>query len=77
MTDGALNIASGEVHSFRSVADMAVALAAKPVPIKPSPRTGPMPHNGYRPFDVSATKAAFPDFRYTPLREGLRLAAQG
>lgn len=74
---GALNVASGEVHSFRSVADMVVALAAKPVPIKPSPRTGPMPHNGYRPFDVSATKAAFPDFRYTPLREGLRLADRG
>jgi UDP-glucose 4-epimerase len=74
---GALNIASGEVHSFRSVAEMAAALAASSVPIKPSPRTGPMPHNGYRPFDVSATKAAFPDFRYTPLREGLRLAAPG
>lgn len=74
---GALNVASGEVHSFRSVADMAVALAASPVPIKSSPRTGPMPHNGYRPFDVSATRAAFPDFRYTPLREGLRLAAVG
>jgi len=74
---GALNIASGEVHAFRSVAEMAVALAGKPVPIRSSPRTGPMPHNGYRPFDVSATKAAFPDFRYTPLREGLRLAALG
>ena len=74
---GALNIASGEVHSFRSVADMAVGLAAKPVPIKSSPRTGAMPHNGYRPFDVSATKVAFPDFGYTPLREGLRLAAPG
>ncbi|MGO9397877.1 MAG: NAD-dependent epimerase/dehydratase family protein [Xanthobacteraceae bacterium] len=74
---GALNVASGEAHSFRSVADMVVALAAKPVPIKASPRTGPMPHNGYRPFDVSATKAAFPDFRYTPLREGLRLADRG
>jgi UDP-glucose 4-epimerase len=34
-----------------------------------------MPHNGYRPFDVSATRAAFPDFRYTPLREGLPAAA--
>jgi UDP-glucose 4-epimerase len=74
---GALNIASGEVHSFRSVAEMAVALATKPVPIRSSPRTGPMPHNGYRPFDVSATTAAFPDFSYTPLSEGLRLAALG
>jgi UDP-glucose 4-epimerase len=74
---GALNIASGEVHSFRDVAEMAVALAGAKVAIKSSPRTGPMPHNGYRPFDVAATKAAFPDFRYTPLREGLRRAAQG
>ena len=72
---GALNIASGEVHSFRSIAEMTVALAASPVPIRSSPRTGPMPHNGYRPFEVSATKAAFPDFRYTQLPEGLRLAA--
>ena len=29
---GTLNVASGEVHSFRSVAEMAVALATKPVP---------------------------------------------
>jgi UDP-glucose 4-epimerase len=74
---GALNIASGEVHSFRDVADMTMALAGANVAIKSSPRTGPMPHNGYRPFDVSATKVAFPDFHYTPLREGLRFAAQG
>jgi UDP-glucose 4-epimerase len=73
---GALNIASGEVHSFRDVADMTVALAGAKVAIKPSPRSGPMPHNGYRPFDVAATKAAFPDFHYTPLREGLRRAAE-
>lgn len=74
---GALNIASGEVHSFRDVADMTVALAGAKVAIKPSPRSGPMPHNGYRPFDVAATKAAFPDFHYTALREGLRRAAEG
>jgi UDP-glucose 4-epimerase len=74
---GALNIASGEVHSFRDVADMTVALAGTKTTIKPSPRSGPMPHNGYRPFDVAATKVAFPDFHYTPLREGLRRAAEG
>jgi UDP-glucose 4-epimerase len=72
---GALNVASGDVHSFRSVADMAVARAGRPVAIKATPRSGPMPHNGYRPFDVAATYAAFPDFRYTPLAEGLRRAA--
>jgi hypothetical protein len=72
---GVLNVATGEVHSFRAVAEMAVALAAKPVPIRGTPRSGPMPHNGYRPFDSSASGAAFPDFRYTLLPEGLRRAA--
>ena len=33
--------------------------------IKGSPRNGPMPHNGYRPFDPAATLKAFPGFRYT------------
>lgn len=71
---GTLNIASGEVHSFRSVAEMAVARAAKPVPIKSSSRSGPMPHNGYRPFDAAACRAAFPDFRYTSLDDGMARA---
>ena len=30
-----------------------------------------MPHDGYRPFDIAACRAAFPDFHYTPLAEGL------
>jgi len=72
---GVLNVASGDVYSFRAVAEMAVALAPTPVPIRSTPRNGPMPHNGYRPFDSRATRAAFPDFRYTPLQEGLRHAA--
>ncbi len=72
---GVLNLATGDVHSFRAVAEMAVALAPKPVPIRGTPRSGPMPHNGYRPFDSSACREAFPDFRYTPLHEGLRRAA--
>lgn len=72
---GALNIATGEVHSFRDIAEMVVALAPRPVAIRPSPRSGPMPHNGYRPFDISACRAAFPDFRYRPIAQGLREAA--
>ena len=30
-----------------------------------------MPHNGYRPFDASGIRRAFPDFRITPWREGI------
>jgi len=68
---GALNIATGAVASFRDIAEIVVRLSGRPVPIRPTPRTGPMPHNGYRPFDPAACYAAFPDFRYVPLPEGL------
>jgi UDP-glucose 4-epimerase len=71
---GALNIATGEVHSFREIAEQVVRLSGRVVAIKGSPRSGPMPHNGLRPFDISACRAAFPDFRYTTLERGLELA---
>jgi hypothetical protein len=70
-----LNIATGEVHSFREIANATAAIAGKGVAIRATPRVGPMPHNGYRPFDNAACKQAFPDFGYTPIGEGLRKAA--
>lgn len=50
---------------------MAAKLVGRPATITGSPRQGPMPHGDYRPFDIAATRAAFPDFRYTPLPDGL------
>ena len=72
---GALNIATGEVHSFRDIAEQAVAISGRRSAIKGSPRVGPMPHNGYRPFDIAACRKAFPDFTYTPLAEGMKKSA--
>lgn len=71
---GVLNVATGQVASFRSIAEQVVAIAGTGSAIKGLPRRGPMPHNGYRPFDPSACRAAFPDFRFTPLSEGLARA---
>jgi UDP-glucose 4-epimerase len=71
---GILNIATGTVTSFRALAEAAVALSPRKVAINGSPRNGPMPHNGYRPFDPAATFVAFPDFRYTALNAGLKRA---
>lgn len=71
---GSLNVATGTVTSFREAAEQAVRLSGKDVAISGSPRRGPMPHNGYRPFDPSATKAAFPDFQYTRLADGMAQA---
>jgi nucleoside-diphosphate-sugar epimerase len=69
---GALNAATGQVRSFREIAEAASALAAAPVAICGSPRSGPMPHNGLRPFDVSAIHSAFPAFRFTPFETALQ-----
>jgi nucleoside-diphosphate-sugar epimerase len=71
---GTLTVATGAVHSFRAIAEQIAALAGWPVPIRATPRQGPMPHGGYRPFDIAACRAAFPDFRYTPLAQGLARA---
>ena len=73
-SSGVLNVATGAVASFRALADKAVALSPRKVEIKGSPRVGPMPHNGYRPFDPAATQKAFPGFHYTPLDVGLARA---
>jgi nucleoside-diphosphate-sugar epimerase len=70
-SQGSLNIATGEVHSFRSVAEQVIALSAHDVALKKIPRNGPIPHNGFRPFAISTCKAAFPNFSYTLLKEGL------
>jgi UDP-glucose 4-epimerase len=71
---GILNIATGTVHTFRAIAEKAVDLATRKVSISGRPRQGSMPHNGYRPFDIAALRAAFPDFTYTPLFEGMAKA---
>ena len=73
---GDLNLASGTVASFREVADLAVALEGRAVSVEGSLRRGPMPHNGYRPFDIAACRAAFPDFTWRPLALGMAQAAK-
>ncbi len=71
---GSLNIATGEVHSFREIADLVIAQSPHNVAIKEAPRNGPMPHNGYRPFDIAACRSAFPDFGYTAIAAGVAKA---
>ena len=63
---GSLNAATGQVLSFREIAERVVAASGRQITIKGSPRSGPMPHNGYRAFDIAAIAAAFPGFTPTP-----------
>lgn len=71
-SQGTLNIATGEVHSFRSIAETIARAASPAVPVRGTERVGPMPHNGYRAFDPADTYAAFPDFKYVSLNDGLK-----
>ncbi|RDV03155.1 NAD-dependent epimerase/dehydratase family protein [Undibacter mobilis] len=65
---GILNAATGEVRSFNAIAQAAARFGS--VAISTTPRSGPMPHNGYRPFGVAAVTVAFPQFRFTPFETG-------
>lgn len=70
-SSGVLNIATGRVMSFHEIAERISRMAAPAVPVSGSPRSGPMPHDGYRPFEIAACRAAFPDFQYVGLADGL------
>ena len=73
-TRGALNATTGVVASFRNLAEMTIGFADQSIEIENLSRSGPMPHNGYRPFDPSEVKRLFPDFAFTELEAGLRAA---
>jgi nucleoside-diphosphate-sugar epimerase len=69
---GVVNAVSGEVVSFRTLAEF-IAQQSKPeVSVEGSPRVGAMPHNGLRPFQPSAALTAFPGFAFTHWRTGIQ-----
>jgi len=70
---GELNIATGTSTSFREIAELAVKLSGKSAEIRGTPRQNPITH---RHFDITECLKAFPQFRYTPLRDGLERAAR-
>jgi nucleoside-diphosphate-sugar epimerase len=70
-SSGVFNAVSGDVVSFRALAEFIVEEFRPPVVIKGSPRFGPMPHNGLRPFARSAALATFPGFQFTRWQEGI------
>src|SRR5207244_7753620 len=70
---GVANAVSGDVVSFRELAEFTASQFEPKVAVRSTPRSGPMPHNGYRAFDNSAIFEAFPGFRFRALRDGLSL----
>ncbi|MDQ3068441.1 MAG: NAD-dependent epimerase/dehydratase family protein [Acidobacteriota bacterium] len=68
---GVANAVSGQVASFRELAELAAASFTPRVAVRGTPRAGEMPHGGFRPFDNRAVLEAFPGFVFKGWREGL------
>jgi nucleoside-diphosphate-sugar epimerase len=73
---GIVNAVSGEVVSFRELAEFISREFSPPVLVNTSPRIGSVPHGGYRSFDNRAVLQAFPGFVFKTWREGMRLVHQ-
>ena len=74
---GSLNLVTGEVHSFHEVAEAILHITGSDSLITYTPRVGPMPHNGYRPFATRNIKESFPNLNLKSLDEGLTLMHSG
>ena len=70
--EGILNIASGEIHTFRDIAEIINKLFKDKVLILKTLRKGKMPHDGYRSFDTTKIFNLFPEHTNTSIYVGLK-----
>ena len=75
-SSGIANAVSGNVVSYRELAEFTAREFTPHVLVKGSLRAGGMPHGGYRAFDNRAVLQAFPGFQFRHWREGLELVHQ-
>ena len=68
---GIANAVTGNIVSFRTLAEFIAAQFSPAVAIKRSPRVSPVPHNGFRAFAPSAARGIFPGFTFISWREGI------
>lgn len=73
---GIANAVSGQVVSFREMAEFAAAAFSPRVTVRGSTRVGTMPHNGYRAFDNRELCSALPELHFKHWQEGLTLVHQ-
>lgn len=71
---GALNAATGISTSFHDIAHETARLFGPQMRVESLKRQGPPPHLMHRHFDVTGCLKAFPEFRFTPLAQGLAAA---
>lgn len=69
---GIINAVSGKVYSFEKIAKFTNKIFRKNNSILKLTRVGPMPHNGFRPFDNSLIKKHFKEIKTTKIEEGIK-----
>ena len=69
---GVFNLASGIVTSFNKIAKIVVTLTNSKSRILNTKRVGLMPHNGYRPFNVTFIKKNFKNIELNTIEDGVK-----
>ena len=69
---GVFNLASGIVTSFNKIAKIVVTLTNSKSKILNTKRVGLMPHNGYRPFNVTFIKKNFKNIELNTIEDGVK-----
>lgn len=70
---GELNLATGKVYSFYEIAHFISELFGAKSKVISTTRNGPMPHNGYRPFNIRKLTSFFPEHQSCSIYDGLTL----
>ena len=69
---GILNLASGKVYSFKYIAELIINFSKSKSELIKIKRVGPMPHNGYRPFDIQLLKKHIKDIKTFSIKTGIK-----
>ena len=69
---GVFNAVSGEVMSFKDIANQLKIYKSSEIKIKPTLRKGKIPHNGFRAFEKSRAESIFKNFKFTAINDGLK-----
>ena len=73
---GAVNAVRGKTISFMEIAELVKKSSAKPIEIICKPRSGPMPHNGYRAFTNDKILEILPGFKYKEISDYIKEMVQ-
>lgn len=69
---GNLNLASGNIYSFKYLAKEIIYLTKSKSKMVKIERKGPLPHNGYRPFNIKLLKNNFKDIKISSIKNGIK-----